>query len=95
VIGFTRNDWSLSAELGGRIRRTPQQERGDTTTGGGAPDGLVTLWRPVGPAELELIAASGYRAFPPRLPEQPLFYPVLTEEYDDQPLSFESFISVL
>ncbi len=46
-----------------------------------APDGLVTLWRPVGPAELELIAASGYRAFPPRLPEQPIFYPVLTEEY--------------
>jgi hypothetical protein len=45
------------------------------------PDGLVTLWRPVGPGELELIAASGYRTFPPRLPEQPLFYPVLTEEY--------------
>jgi hypothetical protein len=45
------------------------------------PDGLVTLWRPVGPAELELIAASGYRVFPPRLPEQPIFYPVLTEEY--------------
>ncbi|MGA9114674.1 MAG: ADP-ribosylation/crystallin J1 [Candidatus Dormiibacterota bacterium] len=46
-----------------------------------APDGLVTLWRPVGPGELDLIAASGYRAFPPRLPEQPLFYPVVTEEY--------------
>ena len=45
------------------------------------PDGLVTLWRPVGPGELELIAASGYRAFPPRLPEQPIFYPVLTDEY--------------
>ncbi len=44
------------------------------------PDGLVTLWRPVGPGELELIAASGYRAFPPRLPEQPIFYPVLTDE---------------
>ena len=41
----------------------------------------MTLWRPVGPAELELIAASGYRVFPPRLPEQPIFYPVLTEEY--------------
>lgn len=46
-----------------------------------ASDRLVTLWRPVGPAELELIAASAYRAFPPRLPEQPIFYPVLTEEY--------------
>lgn len=28
----------------------------------------VTLWRPVGPAELELIKQSGMRAFPPRLP---------------------------
>ena len=41
----------------------------------------VVLWRPVGPAELKLIEASGMRAFPPRLPEQPIFYPVLTEEY--------------
>src|ERR1700686_2235430 len=41
----------------------------------------VTLWRPVGPKELELIRQSGMRAFPPRLPEQPIFYPVLTEEY--------------
>jgi hypothetical protein len=35
----------------------------------------------VGPKELALIAASGMRAFPPRLPEQPIFYPVLTEAY--------------
>ncbi len=41
----------------------------------------VTLWRPVGPEELELIRIAGMRAFPPRLPEQPIFYPVLTEEY--------------
>lgn len=41
----------------------------------------VTLWRPVGPKELELIEASGMRAFPPRLPDQPIFYPVLTEDY--------------
>lgn len=41
----------------------------------------VTLWRPVGPAELALIRASGMHAFPPRLPEQPIFYPVLSEEY--------------
>ena len=44
-------------------------------------DGTVTLWRPVGSAELELIRAAGMRAFPPRLPEQPIFYPVLTEAY--------------
>ena len=42
---------------------------------------VITLWRPVGPVELELIRESGMRAFPPRLPEQPIFYPVLSEEY--------------
>lgn len=41
----------------------------------------VTLWRPVGPKELELIEASGMQAFPPRLPDQPIFYPVTTEAY--------------
>jgi hypothetical protein len=42
---------------------------------------IVTLWRPVGPIELELIQKADMRAFPPRLPEQPIFYPVLSEEY--------------
>jgi hypothetical protein len=42
---------------------------------------FVILWRPVGPEELQLIRDSGMRAFPPRLPEQPIFYPVLSEEY--------------
>jgi hypothetical protein len=42
------------------------------------------LYRPVGPKELALIAASGYREFPPRLPEQPIFYPVLNEDYARQ-----------
>ena len=41
----------------------------------------VILFRPVGTAELELIRQSGFSAFPPRLPEQPIFYPVLNEEY--------------
>ena len=41
----------------------------------------VTLYRPVGVKELDLIAASGFGAFPPRLFWQPIFYPVLTEEY--------------
>jgi hypothetical protein len=41
----------------------------------------ITLWRPVGPKELELIRAAGMKAFPPRLPDQPIFYPVLSEEY--------------
>ena len=41
---------------------------------------LKTLYRPVGQAEMELIRATQFREFPPRLPEQPIFYPVLTEE---------------
>jgi hypothetical protein len=41
----------------------------------------ITLYRLVGQKELDLIAESGYRAFPPRLPQQPIFYPVLNEEY--------------
>jgi hypothetical protein len=41
----------------------------------------VTLYRPVGTKELELIEASGWSAFPPRLPEQPIFYPVTNEAY--------------
>jgi hypothetical protein len=41
----------------------------------------LTLYRPVGQAEYDLIAASGWKAFPPRLSHQPIFYPVLTEQY--------------
>ena len=41
----------------------------------------VTLYRPVGPTEFALIELSDFREFPARLPEQPIFYPVLTEEY--------------
>ena len=41
----------------------------------------MILYRPVGEQELVLIAESGYTAFPPRLPEQPIFYPVLNEQY--------------
>lgn len=41
----------------------------------------VTLWRPTGPKELALVEASGWRAWPPRLPDQPIFYPVLNEDY--------------
>lgn len=41
----------------------------------------MILFRPVGTKELELIAESGYKKYPPRLPEQPIFYPVLNEKY--------------
>jgi hypothetical protein len=45
------------------------------------PDEFMTLYRPVGQAELELIRTANFRAFPPRLPEQSFFYPVLSEQY--------------
>jgi hypothetical protein len=45
---------------------------------------FTTLYRPVGRKELELIRESGFRKFPPRLPGQPIFYPVLNEEYATQ-----------
>jgi hypothetical protein len=63
---------------------------------------LTTLYRPVGRKELELIQASGFRAFPPRLLGQPFFYPVLTEEYavqiardwntNDEASAFEGYV---
>ncbi|WP_326805396.1 hypothetical protein OIE49_32470 [Streptomyces sp. NBC_01788] len=41
----------------------------------------TTLWRPTGPKELELVRELGWRSWPSRLPEQPIFYPVLNEDY--------------
>lgn len=43
-----------------------------------------TLYRPVGAKELELIAQADYRRFPPRLYFQPIFYPVLNQEYAEK-----------
>lgn len=48
------------------------------------PTDTTTLFRPVGPEELKRIEESGWTAFPPRLPNQPIFYPVLNEEYAAQ-----------
>ena len=41
----------------------------------------MRLYRPVGVTELELIAASKWSAYPPRLEHQPIFYPVLNFAY--------------
>lgn len=43
--------------------------------------GVVVLYRPVGNVELGLVAATDWRAFPPRLAEQPIFYPVTNLAY--------------
>lgn len=44
-------------------------------------DDATILYRPVGPKELALIEASGWTAFPPRLPWQPIFYHVTNADY--------------
>jgi hypothetical protein len=44
----------------------------------------ITLYRPTGPQELELVRQSGFKRWPPRLPEQPIFYPVTNEAYARQ-----------
>lgn len=41
----------------------------------------MTLYRPTGLRELELVRDLGWRRWPPRLVDQPVFYPVLTSEY--------------
>lgn len=42
---------------------------------------VAVLYRPTGPEEMALLQQSDYRLWPPRLPEQPIFYPVTNEEY--------------
>ncbi|MFJ6671754.1 SMI1/KNR4 family protein [Actinosynnema sp. NPDC091369] len=42
---------------------------------------VVDLWRPTGRAELDLVAEARWRAWPPRLPDQPIFYPVTNRWY--------------
>ncbi|MCX8533297.1 ADP-ribosylation/crystallin J1 [Chryseobacterium luquanense] len=41
----------------------------------------ITLYRPVGEKEMVLIIEDNYKKFPPRLEWQPIFYPVLDENY--------------
>jgi len=41
----------------------------------------VVMYRPTGPRELALVQASGLRRWPPRLIDQPIFYPVTNERY--------------
>ena len=51
------------------------------TAGAARHELTATLYRPVGPAELALVEASGFAKWPPRLPDQPIFYPVTNEAY--------------
>src|SRR5260221_6425088 len=47
-------------------------------------DNNMILYRSVGLQELELIYDSGMEVFPARLPQQPIFYPVLQLDYARQ-----------
>ena len=44
----------------------------------------VVMYRPTGPEEIALVEASGFKEWPPRLPDQPIFYPVTSAEYAAQ-----------
>ena len=70
----------LSREVQTHIRHNPRRPRRKPAR----LTGTVVLYRPIGQAEHDLIAATGFRAFPPRLAHQPIFYPVLSEEYATQ-----------
>ena len=42
------------------------------------------MYRPTGPKEMEFVEQSGFRRWPPRLPEQPIFYPVTNRKYAEE-----------
>lgn len=44
----------------------------------------MILYRPTGYKELLLLKESGWAAWPPRLPDQPIFYPVTTQSYAEK-----------
>jgi hypothetical protein len=44
----------------------------------------VTMYRPVGQVEFDLVEESGFKEWPPRLEGQPIFYPVTNEAYAEE-----------
>jgi hypothetical protein len=75
-------DLNVPAQLLGRLRyQLSMSDDPAEHEAQPSPEDLVTLFRPTGLAELELVRESGYRRWPPRLPDQPIFYPVTNERY--------------
>lgn len=75
--------WAYTAEVKDAAR-TVRRAEDKLVTKEQSEDAEVktaVLFRPVGERELTLIKESDYRRFPPRLPEQPIFYPVCNERY--------------
>lgn len=92
-FGVVRDHWSAPAlakadaeidAITERYRDKVRRACENVVTRFGPGKRTITLYRPVGPDELELIAASEWREFPPRLPGQPIFYPVTNEAYATQ-----------
>ena len=45
---------------------------------------ITVLYRPIGATEYDLLVRNEFTKFPPRLPHQPVFYPVANEAYAAQ-----------
>ena len=74
--------WGRSSEeLAGLVAAACAAQLEMSTSSPERPILATTLWRPIGEQELALVAASGWTAWPPRLADQPIFYPVLNREY--------------
>jgi hypothetical protein len=65
-------------------KRSVERREGSSPSSGTKLKEMKTLYRPVSGKELDLIKESGMKKFPPRLPEQPIFYPVMNVEYARQ-----------
>ena len=79
------NSQTIAREEKVKVSAPPGYPRDGCYTGGSsypqpAKVQLTTRYRPAGQAQLDLIRASQFREFPPGLPEQSIFYPLLTEE---------------
>jgi hypothetical protein len=87
TAGGVHNGRQAAGQYGGRSGRWSGESRLSLVGESGHHDPVtestetVVLWRPTGPEDLALVEASGWREWPPRLHEQPIFYPVLNEEY--------------
>lgn len=82
VEGFARVRLANGSECDANAGRRPRPVNvGPLCLGVDRMEDTITMYRPTGPKELELLKLSGFRRWPPRLPEQPIFYPVTNERY--------------
>ncbi len=75
---------TVEAGSGALLERVPRHPGVNLARELADPEAATVLYRPVGDEELALIEASGFTRFPPRLDEQPIFYPVLSQAYAER-----------